>query len=143
MRMGLSLRLSIISALSANNLMSFEFDLFDWIDRSLAESIDSSVIAFCFDLYSPDGIELIGSSLFDVNDRNWANSDDFIPSQRGMDIPENFCSANRVEHLETMTDFIKRYLVSDRPGARILLNCRAVAIGFVDGDLKIINQNTI
>ena len=123
--------------------MSFEFDLFEWIDRSLAESIDSSVIAFCFDLYAPDGIELIGSSLFDVNDRNWANSDDFIPSQRGMDIPENLCSGNRLEHLETMTDFIKRYLASDTPGARLLLSCRAVAIGFVDDDLKIINQNTI
>ena len=121
--------------------MSFESDLFDWIDRSLAESIDSSVIAFCFDLYAPDGIELIGSSLFDPNDRNWANSEDFVPSQRGMDIPENFCSGNRQEHLQIMTDFIKKYLASGTRGAMLLLSCRAVAIGFVDSDLKIINHN--
>jgi hypothetical protein len=121
--------------------MSFESDLFGWIDRSLAESIDSSVIAFCFDLYEPDGIELIGSSVFDPNDRNWANSDDFIPSQRGMDIPENVCSGNRRERLQIIAGFIKRYLVSDTRGAKLLLSCKAIAIGFVDGDLEILNQN--
>jgi hypothetical protein len=121
--------------------MSFESDLFEWIDKSLAEPIDSSVIAFCFDLYEPDGIELIGSSSFDANNREWASSDDFIPSQRGMDIPEDVCSWNRKECLETMTALIKRYLASDRPGAKVLLSCKGVAIGFVDSDLEIISQN--
>lgn len=121
--------------------MSFESDLFEWIDRSLAEPIDSSVIAFCFDLYEPDGIELIGSSFFDANNREWASSDDFIPSQRGMDIPEDVCSWNRKDCLETMTAFIKRYLASSRSGAKVLLACKGVAIGFVDSDLEIIRQN--
>ena len=121
--------------------LSFESDLFEWLDRSLAEPIDPSVVAFCFDLYAPDGIELIGSSSFDANNRDWASSDDFIPSQRGMDIPEVVCSGNRKECLEAMTALIRKYLASGRSGARVLRASKGVAIGYVDSDLEIIIQN--
>jgi len=121
--------------------MSFESELFDWIDRSLAEPIDKSVIAFSFDLYEPYGIELIGSSLFDLNDKDWACSEDFVPSKRGIDIPEGVCSGNRQDCLQTMTAFIKTYLASKRPGANVLASAKAVAIGFVDGNLEIISHH--
>ena len=119
--------------------MTFETELFDWIDRSLSEPIDKSVIAFCFNLHEPYGIELIGASEFDPENDDWACTETFEPSQRDMDIPRSECAGGWEECLQTMSSYIKKYLTSNRPGVKILLASKAVAIGFVDGDLKIIH----
>jgi len=118
--------------------MSFESQLFDWIDQCLSEPIDKSVIAFSFNLNEPYAIELIGSSEFDMEDSDWACSEDFVPSHRQIAIPGKVCSGDWEECLEIMTKLVKKYLASDRPGAKTLHSSKAVAIGFVDGDLNVV-----
>jgi shikimate kinase len=119
--------------------MPFESQLFDWIDQCLSEPMDKAVIAFSFNLYEPYAIELIGSSEFGAEDSDWACSEDFIPSKRKIKIPKRVCSGDWEECLETMPLLVKKYLASNRIGAKTLQSGKAVAIGFVDGDLEVIH----
>lgn len=119
--------------------VNFREEFFNWIDLCLSESIPESVIAYSFNLYEPYRIELIGSASFDLNDEDWACNEDFVPTVRGIDIPLSICAGNWEECLATMRTLIENYLTTERQGALVLRGARAVAIGFVDGNLEIMS----
>lgn len=121
-------------------LSSFRAELFAWLDQSLDEQGAEAVRAFCFNLFEPYGIELIGCHNFDPADLDWATQEDFVPSQRGLLIPRAVCPGNWESCQATMTTLLQLYLRRDMPQRARLLNSSAVAIGFVDGDLDYLRR---
>lgn len=58
------------------NEMRFQTTLFEWLDRSLPETVPTNVKAFSFNLtnvYDQEyEIEIIGAEMFDEEDEDWA-----------------------------------------------------------------------
>jgi len=123
--------------------MTFEVDFKVWLTDSVSTAIPASVRAFSFNLCeldddgSPFGVELIGSSEFDIEDGDWACDEVWAATPRMLEIPVAFSSRS----WEGCLAAVKRLVIAaiDADGAGEILQTReGVAVGFVDGDLDLV-----
>ncbi len=109
-----------------------------WIDEQLNRLNLSDVVAYNFNLYD-DGnnkwsIELVGTSEFDENDSDWACSEIFATRENP------FCivyADNFIEVFEIFKSCVLKYL-DDGKYSEQLKSKKGIGIGFVDGDLELI-----
>lgn len=123
--------------------MTFEETFKAWLMGSFSTAIPASVRAFSFNLYdlddndSPFGVDLIGSSEFDVEDEDWACDEVWTAFPRMIAIPVAFSSRS----YEGCLVRVKRLVVAamNENGAGEILKTReGVAVGFVGGDLDLV-----
>ncbi len=115
-------------------------EVFEWIDGALEHGAAENIAAFCFNLYD-DGdnmwsMELVGTSIFDADDDDWACEEitDFNTRSR----PFVWKTSEPWEKvLEEAASEIKAYLVQGKY-MNVLKSRRGVGVGFVDGDLQIL-----
>ena len=108
-----------------------------WLDRALSESVPASVIAFNFNLYEPGSIEIIGSDSYSEGDPDWASdaAETFRPDVEAFPLPASEYTT-RKDVLEHAANLVLAYLDRPSAGSKRLCAAHAVAIGFVDGDLR-------
>ena len=113
-----------------------------WLSTSLAQDIPAEVVAYSLNLFEYStgdyGIELIGASAFDPEDKDWACEEAWEPDPRTLDIPAAFCCSDWETCLRDVRSLLQSVL--DKPTAAVarLKSSQGIAIGFVDGDLEII-----
>ncbi len=117
------------------NSPGFQSTFNAWLDRALAEPIASGVIAFSFNLTKPTTIEVIGSKSYDDEDPDWASEEAFRPTIEDLVLPAPERGKDWDAVLENARKAIITYIERSSPGASILKKARAVAVGFIDGDL--------
>lgn len=122
-----------------NNITMF----FKWLDRILEQKLPEGIVAFNFNLYEGKqgtyDIQLIGSEDFEEDDEDWRCTDFFTSG-------EDVCCINRTQAINAwedalryITELVGQYLNKGNK-AHILKSAQAVGIGFVDGDVLIINR---
>lgn len=110
----------------------------EWIDTALAGCTDASVVAYCFNLYeepTADTIELIGAADWDERDPDWACDAVWISAKPRFRAPGRR-EATWERSLARTVEALERYVDGSRSGAERLRRARAVAVGFIDGDLR-------
>lgn len=109
-----------------------------WLDDILKEKLSDDIKAINFNLYEDDSdkwsIELVGTSSFDENNDDWA-CDEVFTTRDNPYVLEMKSDWENVQKI--YTDKIMDYLANGKY-AHKLKQYKAVAIGFVDGDLNII-----
>ena len=112
----------------------------NWLDSLSFEPMDDNVVSFCFNIYE-DGvdkwsIELVGCSSFSEDDDDWACDEvtDFRTRENNYAWTEK---ANWEDIKEKCVKAVSKYLKNGKY-SKILQSKRAIAVGFVDGDLSII-----
>jgi hypothetical protein len=121
--------------------MSFAGTFFKWLDVALPSSLPRGVQAFSFNLTNVYGneyeIEVIGASRFDESSPDWACDEVWEPMPRQIEVPSGALGTKWEDVLQSASKLVLDYLAS---GAKkdILEAGRAVAIGFVDGQLHIL-----
>ena len=123
---------------------SEEFDM--WLASVLAAELPDTVVAFSFNLFELEsvdakyGIELIGANEFALRDSDWACGEAWVANPRSISIPRSFADGGWEECLRDAKRLLTNALRKSSPPATKLKETRAVAIGFVDGDLELIWQ---
>lgn len=109
----------------------------DWILRINDEEIlPNNIKALNFGIFEPYGIELIGSSTYDLEDDDWACEEDFVPEERVC----NELNISDEHDWQTVLNEIQLILkelideLKDLP----LLNVNHITTGFSDGDLVVV-----
>ncbi|MTW14560.1 hypothetical protein GM658_28495 [Pseudoduganella eburnea] len=126
--------------------MDFSEKLNSWLASVLSPDVPSTVIAFSFNLFELEsedakyGIELIGTDEFDPDDSDWACDEAWVASPRSISIPGEFTSGGWEECLRDAKMMLTKTLDESSGPITKLKETRAVAIGFVDGDLELIWQ---
>lgn len=119
----------------------------NWLDNCLESNpIPSNIKAIYFGLFeSTKGIILYisGSSYFDEEDSDWACNEDYNPKQKYCDklpiLNELFETEEdifiRIEKIyDVISDFVNKFLIENHT----YINEKKIAVGFDDGDVKII-----
>lgn len=116
-----------------------------WLDRLLTENtIPDAAAAFNFNLYEESeseslyAVQLIAAGEFDENDDEWA-CDEVWSSEEDLffiDFSDEE-APDRKRCLDVVSGFISDYLANGSR-ASVLISSKAVGVGFVDGDLKIL-----
>ena len=126
-------------------MSQFEEHFEHWLSSCLSGGCPSEVVAFTFNLFEQEiegsrfGIELVGTSEFDPADSDWACSEVWEPSQgRSIAIPILFCTSDWQVCLAEMTTLIVAISTTNTRLGFILKSVEGVGIGFVDGDLNLI-----
>jgi hypothetical protein len=123
--------------------MTFEEIFKAWLIGSTSTTMPASVRAFSFNLCEldddgfPFGVELIGSSKFDIEDGDWACDVVWAATPRMLEIPVAFSSRS----WEGCLARVKRLVIAaiDEDGAgEVFKTKEGVAVGFVDGDLDLV-----
>ncbi len=123
--------------------MTFEEDFKVWLTDSVRTAIPASVRAFSFNLCELDndgssfGVELIGSSEFDIEDGDWACNEVWAATPRMLEIPVAFSSRSWEGCIAAVKRLVIAAIAADGAG-KILQTREAVAVGFVDGDLDLV-----
>lgn len=124
--------------------MSFSEEFNGWIVSALASEVPKTVVAYSFNLFelppgdAKYGIELIGSDEFDTDDSDWACSETWVANPRSISIPRASGDGPWEECLDHVKGLLMNTLSKSSATASKLKDARAVAIGFVDGDLELI-----
>ncbi|MCU6499305.1 hypothetical protein LPN04_16025 [Rugamonas sp. A1-17] len=124
--------------------MDFSEELRIWLASALAAEVPDAVIAFSFNIFELEsadakyGLELIGASEFDVDDSDWACDEAWVASPRSISIPRSFTMGGWKECLHDAKQLLTKILNESSVPASKLKEARAVAVGFVDGDLELI-----
>lgn len=107
------------------------------IQINQTEKLPGNIVALNFNLYEgPYALDLIGSSIFDENDENWACNEDFVPELRRC--PSLGISSKKSwEEVLKMVEAILRELIHEMPDIEFF-KVQHIAVGFVDGNLCII-----
>ena len=109
-----------------------------WLDDILKEKFSNDIKAVNFNLYEDENdkwsIELVGTSSFDENDDDWA-CDEVFTTRDNPYVLEMKGDWENIQKIFTdkIIDYLKKGKYADK-----LKQYKAVAIGFVDGDLNII-----
>jgi hypothetical protein len=116
----------------------------NWLDRHLANDLPKDIVAVNFNLYegaeSTYDVELVGCNSFDEGDSDWAcdevytTRDDLFYIQRTSGIKD------WKKGLKLVAKLVKLYLKKGKYADK-LKSCAAVAIGFVDGNIKILYRS--
>lgn len=107
----------------------------DWLDNALSQPISSSVVAFSFNLAEPWCIEVVGSNRYSPNDSDWACEESFHPDVEPFELSEFEHEESWKVVLAGAKRKVAAYLARRSDGRAILRKAKAVAVGFIDGDL--------
>lgn len=124
-----------------NTMENVQKEFGQWLDANLETAPLSELTAINFNLYEADEeqlfhVQVVGTASFDEEDEDWACDEVF---SSGEDI--FFLRAEDWEVcLESCAELVRHYL-DEGKFADTLKAMRAVAMGFVDGDLEIIYEN--
>jgi shikimate kinase len=123
----------------------FESSFISWLTDSLTDGLPAEVAAVVFNLYEPAGdpavlfgIEMIGAERFDASSTDWACDEIWEPSERGVFIPVKYSGTEWEGCLAKMGVLLERVLSEKGVISETLKSTRAVGIGFVDGDLRLL-----
>lgn len=114
-----------------------------WINRHLEKELPQNIKAMNFNIYEGKDsyhIQLIGASIFDESDEDWACEEVFTTGEDIFEISKMKAGENWEEALEYIKVMIKEYITNGKY-ALLLHEYEAIGIGFVDGDIEIINRN--
>jgi len=117
---------------------NLQIDFNSWVDAAVAKSIPKSVIAFNFNLYESTNefhVDLIGSDIYSENNPDWACNELFIEREVLFRLPHQAVGTEWQQALNAVIGLVRNYMQSGSAGASRLCACRAVTVGFVDGDL--------
>jgi len=118
-------------------------DFSSWLDRHLSKDLSASILAFCFNIYEGSShtyeIELVGCASFDDYDDDWACDEIFATRDDLFSISRTRDIAHWEQGLSIVIAHVKQYL-ADGKYADKLKNARAVGVGFVDGNIEIIQK---
>ncbi len=110
----------------------------NWLDRIIEENNPIDAAALCFNLYENEdcswSIQLIGAPDFDEDDDDWACDEVFSTEE---DVFSWKREAGWEEILIAAAELIDKYL-DEGKYADSLKEYKAIATGFVDGDLSVI-----
>ena len=114
-------------------------DMFEnWLNDVLKDNLSDNIVAINFNLYEDENdkwsIELVGTSSFDENDEDWA-CDEVFTTRDNPYVLEMKSDWEGIQGI--FIDKINNYLDNGKYADK-LKHYKAVAIGFVDGDLSII-----
>jgi hypothetical protein len=126
---------------SAANTQDFR----QWADSIPWSSVAPEAVAFALNLYEAPGewhAELVGCSRFDPDDSDWPCSEVFAAREPVFVLTHVRAGSTWKKALKTFGGLLRNYLQSDSLGARRLSAAEAVAFGFVDGDLELIQKAT-
>lgn len=121
--------------------MEIKYEIFEkWLDEILSNDMPEEVEAVNFNLYEQGNdswsIELIAAASFEENDEDWACDEVFDTRDMPFDISYD---GNWEEVLELFSGFVCDYLKKGSYAEK-LKKFKAVAIGFVDGDINVLYQ---
>lgn len=111
-----------------------------WIDRTLSANIPNNIEAFCVNICE-DGsgrysIELIGAGSFDKENSDWACDEVFANRED----PLKWESNKSWKETQTCVEGIVRQYLTNGKYASILLSKKGVGVGFVDGELVLLEK---
>jgi hypothetical protein len=95
-------------------------------------------VAFSFNLYEMSSgidMDLAGSGSYDEADREWACQEIFAARDPVFEVSGD-PSLGWQDGLALARDLVTEYLAGNSNGSKRLRRARAVAVGFVDGDLE-------
>lgn len=125
--------------------MNFPVQFHEWLSSALLASVPDQVAAFSFNLFEPAlvegvrfGVELVGAENFDPEDSDWACEEIWAAEPRELHIPVAFSGEDWEECLQKMNALLQSELEHQGGASSVLKSRRAVALGFVDGDLQIV-----
>lgn len=123
--------------------MTFEDNFKAWLRSSTNTVVPESVRAFSFNLCemgdgsSPFGLELIGSSEFDIEDSDWACDEVWAATPRMLKIPLAFSSSSWETCLAAVKGMVVMTIDGNSAG-EVFRTREEIAVGFVDGDLDLV-----
>jgi hypothetical protein len=114
---------------------SLQIDFNTWLDGELSNPIPESVIAFNFNLAEPWSIEVVGCDSYSEEESDWACDESFRSGNLPFSLPSSEVGSTWEGVLEIARNMVVEYLERKSAGSECLRAAKAVAIGFVDGDL--------
>ena len=113
-----------------------------WLDSQLSEVISPNIVAFCININeSPFNIEIVGSAQFDIEDEDWACSEDWVPTKRNIAVSRSLFGKSWEEAQGNIIAMSEQYLKSNMKNNSRLSRAKAFAVGFVDGNLSYVRCN--
>lgn len=123
----------------------FKAEFRAWLEESLNAGVPASVTAFAFNLFEKSSddaryaVEFIGASEFDPHDPDWACAEVWEPSNgRNFAISSSFCDGDWEACLDKMKGLVGSLLNESSQLSKKLRSVKGVGIGFVDGELVLI-----
>lgn len=121
--------------------MDREYTKFEeWLDSMLNFNLPNEVAAINFNLYEDVDnhwtIELVGTGSYDADDEDWACDEVIAMRDEALTIQ---LKSEWNEILDMFSGYIKEYL-NNGQYSDVLKSYKAVAVGFVDGDLNILYE---
>jgi hypothetical protein len=124
----------------AQSTGNFHSQFCSWLDAVLSEDLPEGILGFAINLYegpSTWGAELVGTPTFDEDDEDWA-CDDIYMSTR-LEIPHECIAAGWERALDDVAKSLQAYLSTESLGANKLMAAKGIGVGFVEGNLILIN----
>lgn len=116
-----------------------------WINRHLKKSLSQTIKAMNFNIYECKDsydVQLIGASMFDESDDDWACEEVFTTGEDIFKISKIKAGENWEDALEYIKIIIKGYILKGKY-ALVLTKYEAIGMGFVDGDIHILHRKKI
>lgn len=113
-----------------------------WLNSQLANEMPADTKAFCFNLYEESAedsvysVQLVACNAFDKNDSDWAceevwsSEEDIFGIELSDEHDKDWAAAQ-----ELIKSWVQEYMKNCD-----ILSAKPVAIGFVDGELEMINS---
>jgi len=123
--------------------MQFDEKLKIWLKENLVTDIPEEVKAFSFNLSEIStnqySIELVGAETFDTEDPDWACDEIWEATPRNIEIPESFASGHWEECLNKIRVTLSEIIQTEELVKLELSKKEGIGLGFVDGELELIN----
>ena len=121
---------------------SIEYKTFSkWVESAIEKGIPNEVISICFNLYDDIddnwSIEMVGCTSYDSDDFDWACDEytDFGTRNN----PYSWNQKSDWEDIQQQVSYIIQKYLKEGMYKEQFINLRGVAVGFVDGDLIVLN----
>ncbi len=114
-----------------------EFNFSEWIDNILKD-FNLEATAFCFNIYENAkdfSVEFVATGSFDEDDEDWACDEIFASRELNNEL--HFVAKNWKDAFKIVKVAAENYLATGTYSEKLKAG-KAVACGFVDGDLEII-----
>ena len=109
-----------------------------WLNKALNRKIPDKVVAFCFNINEDVGgkwsVELVGASSFDKDDDDWPCDEVFTTRRR----PFVWLAQSDWRSILSKVQNVVRAYMERGQKAPVLKSRQGIAVGFVDGDLLIL-----
>jgi hypothetical protein len=116
-----------------------------WMDGVLWAPLPEGILAFNINMYELDGahgLELVGCPTYDPADPDWASDEIFMSDEPRFELSHDVVGKKWEQGLDAAMQMLKSYLNGESDGAKRLRESKAVTVGFVDGDLQLIWQQS-